>query len=780
MPASPGAAVGLAPGAARRAFAAQRTGGSIMVAPMAVRSLLRLVCAALLMGEFDARAADAPPAPPDRPRIGLVLSGGGARGAAHVGVLKVLEELRIPIDCIAGTSMGALVGGLYASGLSPAQLDSVLSATDWTDAFADNIPRADRSFRRKRDDDLYLVKHKPGLRGARLVFPPGLLDGYRIDLLLKRLSLPVVTVRDFDRLAIPYRAVAADIVTGEPVVLDHGDLALAMRASMSIPAAFAPREIDGRLLVDGGIVDNFPIDVARGMGADIVIAVDIASPPLAREQLYSVPAITTQIATLASEQNKREQVASLRANDVLIQPDLGTISVVSFDRAAVAVALGERAARGAIGQLAPLSVPPEAYGAYQAERAAHVAAAGPPTPARVRVVNRSGVADEVVAVRLETRTGEPVDVARLERGLSQVYGLELFESVYYDVEPAPGGDVMTVTARERAWGPNYLQAGVASFEDFEGPNFNVALAYSRTAIDRLNGEWRSALQLGQEPTAWTEVYQPLDIGLRTFVDVDLAAGERAMNVFDPGGHKRSELGITRFGGAFSGGREVGTSAELRAGVVREGGSIRELVGDGSLPRRHYDTGEAFAQCHVDELDEIAFPHRGASLRLRVSAGLDALGSSAEYRQALAEGIAAATRGDWTGNVGGMLGTTEYGEAPLEHRFTLGGLGRLSGLQQDELVGQQALLVRAFLYRRLAHIQLLPVYGGISGEYGNVFQSRSAIGLADGILSGGAFLGLDTVIGPLCLAYGRAEGGRGNYYLTLGQPLGGRRPGFGVH
>ncbi len=742
------------------------------------RSIGPWLCAALVaLPVTSSPAAATPRADGGRPKIGLALSGGGARGAAHIGVLEVLEEQRIPIDFIAGTSMGALVGGLYASGLSPARLDSVVSETDWAQAFADNIPRGDRSFRRKRDDDLFLVKHKPGLRGGRLLFPSGILDGHRVDLLLKRLSLPVVTVRDFDSLSVPYRAVAADIVTGEAVVLDHGDLALAMRASMAIPAAFAPREIDGRLLVDGGIVNNFPIDVVRRMGADIVIAVDIATPPTGREQLGSVPAIAGQLATLASEQDKKRQIASLAEGDVFIRPDLGSITVASFERAGDAVAIGERAAREALPALQRLALSPDEYRAYQAARAERVAAVRPAIIGAERIVNQSRLADQVIVARLRASIGDPADPEEIETGLDQIYGLELFESVYYDVVPGPLGDELRVTARERGWGPNYLQGGVAAFEDFEHPNFNVALAYSRTAVNRLNGEWRTGLQVGQEPAAWTEFHQPLDTGLRTFASVELLAGERAMNIFDERGRQQSELGIRRYGGTFAAGREIGTWGELRAGVVRESERLRVLIGDPGFPVGHEERGEAFAQLFLDKLDEIAFPHRGGSLRARLSAGLDALGSSATYRQLEVEASLAGTRGPWTAVLGGESGTTLQGEAPLPRRFCLGGLGRLSGLEQDEKLGQDDLLLRALLYRRVVDFQVLPVYAGLSAEYGNVFASRSAIGLEDGIAAGGAFLGADTPLGPLCLAYGRAEGGRGNYYLTLGQPLGSRRPGF---
>jgi NTE family protein len=744
-------------------------------------SAAMLLCAALALLAPAVSPAD-PTQPPGstRPRIGLVLSGGGARGTAHVGVLQVLEEHRIPIDCIAGTSMGSLVGGLYASGLSPAQLDSVVTTTDWSQAFADNIPRGDRSFRRKRDDDLYLVKHKPGLRGLSPVLPPGILDGYRIDLLLKRLSLPVTTVRDFDRLRIPYRAVAADIVTGERVVLDHGDLALAMRSSMAIPGAFAPREIDGHLLVDGGIVDNFPIGLTRTLGADVLIAVDIATPPAGRDQLYSVPAITAQLATLASEQEKNRQVATLGPDDVLIRPPLGDITVASFDRAAEAVGIGRRAAEAVLDRLDRLAVSPEEYTAYRAARAARGPAGGPPRVDAVRIVNRSRLADAVIADRLRIATGQPLDVDRLEQGLARIYGLELFESVYYDIAPTPQGNTMTVTARERAWGPNYLQGGVAVLEDFEHPNFNVALAYSRTAVDRLNGEWRTGAQVGQEPGAWTEFYQPLDTGLRTFGHLELRAGERSLNQFTPRGRKRSEIALRRYGATLAGGREIGTWGEVRAGLLRESGRIRVLVGDPGFAVGHYALGEAFAQFAVDKLDEIAFPHHGGSLRTRYTAGLGGLGSGTDYRQWDVEGAAAATRGRSTGVIGGLFGMTERGDAPLARRYVLGGLGQLSGLQQDERIGPHALMLRGMLYHRIGHLEVLPVYAGLSGEYGAVFRTRASIELKDAVPAGCAFLGFDTLFGPLCIAYGRAEGGRGNYYFTLGQPLGGHRAGSRVY
>ncbi len=734
-----------------------------------------LFCAALVAVPWcPVSANDASPTPAQRPRIGLALSGGGARGAAHIGVLKVLEERRVPVDFIAGTSMGALVGGLYASGMSASELERVIAEVDWAEAFADKIPREDRSFRRKRDDDLYLVRNKPGIRGRALLFPPGLIDGQRIDLLLKRHTLPVVTVHDFDDLSIPYRAVAADVVTGEEVVLERGDLALAMRASMAIPAVFAPREIDGRLLVDGGISENMPIDVVRRMGADVIIAVDISTPPAGRDRLGSVLEITSQLTTLLSEQNKVKQLATLTDRDIFIRPDLGSITTASFDRAVEAVPIGARAAEAVLGELEPLSLSAEAYDAH---RSARPRPADPTLIDEVRIVNHSRIADDVIATRLGARAGAPLDVDALETALDQIFGLELFESVYYDITREQDRNILTVTARERAWGPNYVQAGIAAFEDFKGPDFNLAVAYSRTAINRRNGEWRTGLQVGRDPGVFTEWHQPLDRALQKFVHVRATAGDQAVNVFDARGHKDSELEVRRVGIELSGGRELGTWGELRAGVVREGGDISTQVGDPGIADRDFATGDAFVQLFVDRLDDINFPRSGGSLRARLTAGLRDLGSDAEYRQGLAEATYALTRGRHTGFVSAMVASTLDGDAPTQSLFSLGGFTRLSGIENDELNGPHAGLLSAVVYRRLTDIALLPLYGGFSAEYGGVFQRRSDIRAEDGIASGSVFVGLSTFLGPVLAAYARAEGGRSNYYLSLGETFHHRRLGF---
>src|SRR5688572_19320751 len=296
-----------------------------------------------------------------RPRLGLVLSGGGARGAAHIGVLKVLEENRIPVDAIAGTSMGAVVGGLYASGLSASDIERVMTSVDWQDAFRDRPARTDLNFRRKLEDQNFLVKFPLGLKGRKFRLPRGLVQGQKLTQILRGLTLPVAQIESFDDLAIPFRAIATDIVTGDRVILDHGDLTTAMRASLSAPGVFAPVDSDGRMLVDGGLSSNLPIDVARQMGVDILIVVDCGFPLLERGKLVSVATVSNQMLAILIRHNTAEQRKTLKQSDVVIDPALGDFSSLDFTAHAEAMRIGEEAARGQSQRLAALSLPPEEF-----------------------------------------------------------------------------------------------------------------------------------------------------------------------------------------------------------------------------------------------------------------------------------------------------------------------------------------------------------------------------------------------------------------------------------
>jgi len=258
--------------------------------------------------------ADQPETNDDRPRIGLALGGGGARGAAHIGVLKELERLRIPIDAIAGTSMGAIVGGLYASGKTPDELQQLVESLDWADAFDDESERERRSFRRKQDDAAFPIPLELGLRDGSLKLPMGLVQGQKLSLILREQLLHVYDVHDFDDLPTPFRAVASDIETGEAYAMSHGDIELAIRASMSAPGIFSPVIVDGHALVDGGLVGNVPVSVVREMDVDIIIAVDVEFPLYPPEELQSALAITEQMLTILIRKTWSIWVDELQGN----------------------------------------------------------------------------------------------------------------------------------------------------------------------------------------------------------------------------------------------------------------------------------------------------------------------------------------------------------------------------------------------------------------------------------------------------------------------------------
>src|SRR5580692_8130943 len=305
---------------------------------------------------------------PARPRVGLVLSGGGARGATHIGVLKMLDQLHVPIDVIAGTSMGAVVGGLYASGMSGDEIQKAMASLDWQAAFRDRPPRTELDYRRKEEDREFLVNLPVGLQGKKLVIPKGLVQGQMLTETLRQLTLPVAGISDFDLLPTRFRAVATNLETGSKRIIADGDLTTAMRASMSVPGLFAPVEYRGELLVDGGLTDNLPIDIARSMGVDILIVVDAGFPLQPRKSLNSLPGITNQMLSILLRKDIERDLATLGPNDIVISPQLGDFSSYDFPETMKIVHAGAQAAQAVGTQLAALALSDEAYARYQQVR----------------------------------------------------------------------------------------------------------------------------------------------------------------------------------------------------------------------------------------------------------------------------------------------------------------------------------------------------------------------------------------------------------------------------
>lgn len=491
----------------------------------------------------------------DRPRVGLVLGGGGARGAAHIGVLRELERRRIPIDAIAGTSMGAIVGGLYASGMTADELEALVISIDWADAFVDNPRRQDLSYRRKQDDAAYPANLELGLTDGEVLVPKGLIQGQKLQLILREELLHVSHVTNFDDLPIPFRAVASDIATGEPYVMSSGDLALATRASMSAPGVFSPVVVDGRTLVDGGLVGNVPVDVIQDMGVDIIIAIDVEFPLYKPEELQSALAITEQMLTILIRKETMRQLSGLNEGDVLIRPKLGEYASTNFDDIVDVIGPGEAAAAEAAGKLAGLSLSDSDYRSFIAGRRG--VSPMPETIDFVRVIDDGPLSSDVLAVRLKTKAGDPVDTDLLAADLDRLYGLHYYQHVGYRLIEEDGKTGVEFQTVSKSWGPNFLKFGLSLEDDFEGSTaFNVAARLTATGLNRLGAEWRNDVQLGTNPRFDSEFYQPLGFDARYFVAPRVKVEQNNFNGFS-GVDTVARYRVSEFEGGLDLGRTLG-------------------------------------------------------------------------------------------------------------------------------------------------------------------------------------------------------------------------------
>ncbi len=706
----------------------------------------------------------------DRPRIGLVLGGGGARGAAHIGVLKELERLRIPVDVITGTSMGAIVGGLYASGMTAAELEELVGSLDWLGALADRPEREDLSFRRKQDDAEYPIDIELGVRGTDLVLPRGVIQGQKLDLLLRELTIKTSHIEDFDDLPVPFRAIASDIGRGEAYVIGSGDLARAIRASMSVPGVFAPVRIDGRLLVDGGIVGNLPVDVIKELGVDIVIAVDVEFPLYGEDELGSVLTISEQMLTILIRKETLRQIDRLDAHDVLIRPELGTFGSTDFGNILETIEPGERAARAQAQKLKDFSLEQADYDDYHARRTAPMVTAT--TLAFVRVLHEGKLSPAVLKSRLSVKAGDPIDTRVLAANADRLYGLQLYEQVGYQLVEENGATGVEYSATTKSWGPNFLQFGVSLEDDFEGSTgFNLSARMTRAGLNRLGAEWRTDLTLGTDPELFSEFYQPLSFDSRWFVAPRLTMAQSNLNLF-AFDETIAQLRVSEAEAGFDFGRELGTSGEFRLGVYRGLGEARVKVGEPTLPNIDFDTGGAFAALRFDTLDNAQFPRSGVRADLLWTLSRPSFGADNDFDTVEGEFESSWSRGKNTLQLGMTYATTLESDNSVQDYFPLGGFLRLSGLERGEISGPHAALARLVYFRRIGDttggILDTPVYLGVSAEAGNVWQGRSDISVDTMIMNGSVFTGIDTFIGPVYLAVGFAEGGNRNVYLFIGE------------
>lgn len=782
-----------------------------VISPRAVRPRLGVfgvICAAFwlaaatinvtqaLAQESPDTASPGAPTPPHRPRIGLVLSGGGARGVAHIGVLKVLEEQHVPIDAIAGTSMGAVVGGLYASGLTAREIESIMTSLNWQEAFRDLPPREDLTLRRKQEDQNFLVKFPLGIRGGKVLLPKGLIQGQRLNQILRRLTLPVARITNFDELPTPFRALATDLETGDAVTLDSGDLTSAMRASMSAPGVFAPVERDGRLLVDGGISENLPVDIARAMGVDILIVVDVGSPLLTREKLNSVPVISNQMIAILIQRNSREQLEKLKTQDVLIAPPLGDTSSFDFGNVKRVIAVGERAARASVERLAALAMTPQEAARYARVRedARQVA---PPRIDFVQVDSGSKNYSERLNSLFDDLTGKPLDPDALARRMTTLYGEGSLDTLDYQVVKDNDHYGLALDARGNSIGPNYVRFGLSLQEDFQGNStYDAAMRFVMSEITRPGGEWVWDLQVGQTSLVATELFLPFSEFSGWFIDphAQIAAsnvpwfGDQSVATgAGAGGKLPASVGQTEIAQyrlhtyeyGIDLGKQFGNWGEIRTGIQREEGHSHLEIGDPTdqtlltQPNQDFGVHDYFVRFSYDRLDNVNFPHSGQQSSLQWDADRNVTGVDEVTNQVTFSYVGAASFGRDTLVFSTNAGLTLEGNVTdVRLLYPLGGFLNLSGLRADSLLGPDFAIARVLYYRQIGRggpgYFDFPTYVGVSFEDGNVWQSRRDISFGNTHKDASIFLGIDTFLGPVYIATGFDQHGGEAFYLFLGR------------
>ncbi len=693
--------------------------------------------------------------PPERPKVGLVLSGGGALGIAHLGVLKVLEELRVPVDCVAGNSMGAVIGGIYAAGYTPREIEDILLAIRWSDLLDDRPDRRRVPYRRKQDDLTFLSRVEVGFNHGRFQLPSALIEGQKLNFLLQALTIHTVGLESFDDLPVPFRTVATDLETGEEVVLDRGDLAHAIRASMAIPGVFSPVEIDDRLLVDGGLVNNLPVDQGRALGAEVVIAVDVGEPLRTREELESLSGVTRQVLRMMTERNVARQVGDA---DLLIHPEVEEFSTSDFPKAEKMIARGEQAARGMADELQRYSVSEEEYVRFKQRFQQRELAER--TVASIQVSSESRTDPKLVLREVRTRPGDPLDLHAIARDLERLYALGDYELVSFFLTQERNGYGLHIVANDKSWGPHTMRFGVNLFSGSGGyGRFNLLADYTMTRLNTLRAEAKFALQIGEEPRVFAEFYQPFDVYGRFFVAPYFEYGERYAGAFKP---------ETTTGGVDLG-LSLGRYGEIRVGAVR---GIGDAVTPGiEGPAVDFDWGGLSVRAIVDQIDDPNIPRQGFIGSVSLLASRESLGSDSDFDRLTWSLLAASSRGRHS-LVGWLKGGSTLGTAAEPWWWSsIGGLFNLSGYTPRSAFGPYYHVGVVSYFNRIVDFDFTlaeAIYGGVSAEAGNVWPTSDDVSFDDLRWSGSLFLAMDSFFGPFYLAYGLGDNGDGTWYLFLGR------------
>lgn len=759
-----------------------------------MRKMTYLILGLFTMASFALNAAKANEEQAPRPKIALVLAGGGAKGAAHIGVLKALEEMRVPVDYVTGTSMGSFVGGLYATGMSADEIEAYIDSVDWNSGYRDRVDRSQRKVQDKEYEDRYQLTTDLGLRWGEIRGTKGIVQGQGMLKLLRETAGNLPPFDSFDHLAIPYRSVATDIVNLEPVIIGDGYLVDAMMASMSVPGALPPYKLNGQLLVDGGVTNNMPVDVARELGADIVIAVDISTDYKDEEDFTNLFSVADQLSNYLVRSTTNRQAETLTEHDYFLKPEVGEMETTEFDKMPEAFEKGYESAMAAKEALSKIALSSADYQRYveEKQKARRQLRYGDNiTVDEIVINNQTHYSDRLLEKRLNLHEGEQYKLAEVEQSIQDLYALDRFELVTYRYDEVDGKDQLIVDVNEKSWGPNYVNFRFFLEDDFSTDSqYSIGTSANFTNLNAHGAELRTNFEIGTDKLIEAELYSPFLSSQKTFTTFGISYSNEKRNA-PATGFDDTSLGATenflpvsytewtaewaigyqdtlwrRF---MVGGRYVDGDGEL---------STLPIYGDVAFTRLG-----AFASYRIDTLDNYSLPTKGFYLDLDYMISHDESVGDTQFVEEQrdedtsyefgAKLIAAHTFSRHTLVANAELGfvTSKNSSVPIDPK-EIGGFLNLSGIPRNSLIGENkvfgSLVYRYRWFDNDFGLFTSPFYVGASLEYGGVWSDKDLdINSAPLYTAGSLFAGVDSPIGPVMLGYGRTEQNYDSIYLIIG-------------
>jgi NTE family protein len=702
-----------------------------------------------------------------RPKVALVLSGGGARGFAHIGVLRALQELRIPVDFVVGTSMGSVVGGAYAAGSSVEQLEQLVRRTDWNAVVADRPPRDELVYRRREEDLLLPSRIEFGAKLDGISLPPAAAGNEALELALTRVLPSGARDKPVNLLQLPFRSVASDLVTGELVELNDTPLFLAMRASLAVPGVFAPVRINQRLLVDGGLVRNLPVDVAREMGADIIIAVNVGTPLAQEKELISAVSVAQQMLQILTEQNVQRSLKELRPDDILLAPDLGGIGFLDFARHDRAMKEGEAAVRAMSAKLVKLALPEAQYAAYEVKRlSAPVAIDQPVRLTKLEVAPSGRINPKELEVQSGLKVGQMVTSEQAQHAGNQLFGRGDLSRVETEVRDDKDGRSVLIKPTEADWARSRLRVGLELTSDFsENNSFELKVMHVLSSLNDWGAELRTVGRVGTERVFGTQFWQPLGVGSQWYVAPALEYGSSASDVFNSSGFRQARYAYNYQAASMAVGRQLGHWGDLRYSVARQQTKLHLSIPEDLAEQRMTQTVQELS-FNVDTLDTIAFPTRGTLFSLDWQRAVHSAAAGPVPTRQSVQGLEAFRAGRWAGHVYAEWARSQGGASGNN----LGGFLRLSGTTPDSVIGSSTMLGRVVMARSIGAMPAAlggDVRLGFSLEAGAAYSPSDPLHWGSLKQAASGFIAVDTRFGPLYFGTGTTKGGKSSAYLFLG-------------